>query len=65
MREEILLHEKMEALRMRSGQSQIFVEIEAGGLREIEIACAVKRGQFFVQSKRSAASGQSQNNPGI
>ena len=62
MRKEILLHKKMEALRMGSGQSQIFVEIEAGGVREIEIAYTMKRDQFFVQSKRSAAGGQPKNN---
>src|SRR5258707_3432868 len=35
IRKEILLHKKMEALRVRSRQSQIFVEIETGGSREI------------------------------
>src|ERR1700747_3637373 len=30
MRKEILLHKKMEALRVGSAQSQIFIEIEAG-----------------------------------
>ncbi len=55
----------MKTLRMRSGQPQVFVEIEAGCLREIEIAGAVQRNQFFVEPQWSAAGGQAQNNCGV
>src|SRR5258708_18148219 len=65
MRKKVLLHEEMKTLRMRSGQPQVFVEIEAAGLREIEIAGAVQRNQFFVEPQWSAAGGQAQNNCGI
>src|SRR5258708_761121 len=44
---------------------QVFVEIEAAGLREIEIAGAVQRNQFFVEPQWSASGGQAQNNCGI
>src|SRR6266481_3257905 len=65
LRKKVLLHEEMKTLRMRSGQPQVFVEIEAGCLREIEIAGAVQRNQFFVQPQWSAAGGQAQNNCGV
>src|SRR5882724_1670001 len=52
------MHEMMEALRMRGGKSEIFIEIKSNDAGEIERAVLVKSDELFVNADHGAASGQ-------
>ena len=58
VREQIFMHEMMEALRMRGGKSEIFIEIKSNDAGEIERAVLVKSDELFVNADHGAASGQ-------
>jgi hypothetical protein len=57
-REEIFVHEMMEALRMCGGKTEIFIEIKSNDAGEIERALLVERDELFVDADHGAASGQ-------
>lgn len=65
VREEMLLHEMMEALSMIGGEAEVFVEIEGDHARKIEGLLAMQAGQLFVHFNGGAAGGETQAQLGI
>jgi hypothetical protein len=58
---EIFLHEVMEALRMRGGEAEVFIEIESDDAGEIERAGFVEADEFQVDGDHGAAGGQAES----
>jgi hypothetical protein len=63
--EEMFAHEIVEALRVRGGQAEVFVEIEGDDTRKVEALFAVEAGEFLVHADGGAAGGEAEADGGI
>ena len=59
--EEVFLHEVAEALGMRGGQAEVFVEIEGSDVREIERAGLMQADEMLVEANHGVAGGEAES----